>query len=181
MIGEPAVQPWVEARRHGEHCLVTVKVNDIAHAFPHGLTMATLREMLLHRTLQGGIKISLDVIGNLTPNILAFYDHGFVPFGICEWPAQGPSNPGARRSRNIRRARNNRVLTAPADIPSASAVSPMLMCSTSRKTNTSRYFCASEPSAAISFSRISLRSSASVGISRQSAKSRGVYVPSSFS
>jgi hypothetical protein len=61
-IGEPAVQPRVEARWQGEHCFIAVKLNDIAHAIAHGLAMGALRQMLLHRTLQSGVKISLEVI-----------------------------------------------------------------------------------------------------------------------
>src|SRR4029077_1544190 len=165
----------------GKHRFVAVEFNDVAHAITNRPAAGALRKMLLQRQLQRGINVSLEVIRNLAPDVLACYDHGFVPFGICEFVAQIPSNPGERRSRSIKRARNSRVLTAPADIPSASAVSSMLICSTSRRTNTSRYFRASEPSAATSFSRISFRSKASDGISRQSVKSRGVYVPSSFS
>jgi hypothetical protein len=62
MIGEPVVQPRVEACRQGEHCFVAIKPNDIAHAIPHGAAMGALCKMLLHRELQSGIEVFLKII-----------------------------------------------------------------------------------------------------------------------
>src|SRR5713101_9616580 len=130
--------------------------------------------MLVDGGAQVGGNVAVEIVRNLAPHFFAFHYHGFVPFSKDSRLLQLPPSPGASRSRSISRARSRRVLTDAVEIPSALAVSSMLKCCISRRTNVSRYFSPSEANASASFCRISLRSRVSKGISSQSAKSRGV-------
>src|SRR6266496_1789134 len=117
---------------------------------------------------------AFQIVRDLAPYLFALDYHGLTPFSKDNLVFQLPPNPGDSRSRNIRRALNSRVFTDAVEIPSAWEVSSMLKWCMSRSTKTSRYISPSSASASASFSRISFRSSVSDGISRQSAKSRGV-------
>src|SRR5580698_7007100 len=160
--------------RQLERFFVAIDLDHIASAVQNGAAFCAAGEVLIHREFQLRIEVAVDIVRNFPPNIFTFQDHGFVPLGKAEGLAQAPSRPGARKSRNIRRARSRRVFTAPGEIPRTSAASSVLKCCTSRNTKTSRYFSVNEAKALTSISRTCLRSSASEGISRQSVKSRGV-------
>src|SRR6266478_523817 len=136
--------------------------------------MLAVTEMFFHGRPQGWVDLCLDVVRNLAPYFLAGYYHGFFPFTKLNRLFQLPPSLGASKSRNMRRARNSRVFTLAPVMSSAFAVSSILRCCTSRNTKTSRNFSPRDASASRSFSRISFLSAVSDGISRQSAKSRGV-------
>src|SRR5205814_2809412 len=136
--------------------------------------MLAVTEMFFHGCQQGRVDLLFNVVRNLAPHFLARYYHGFFPFTKLNRLLQLPPSPGASKSRNMRRARNKRVFTLATVMSSAFAVSSILRCCTSRSTKTSRYFSPKDGSPSRSFSRISFLSAVSEGISRQSAKSRGV-------
>src|SRR6266566_10152674 len=130
--------------------------------------------MLFDRGAQVRGNVAFQIIRDLAPYLFASDYHGLTPFSKDSLVLQLPPNPGDSRSRNISRALNSRVFTDAVEIPSAWDVSSMLKWCMSRSTKTSRYISPSSASASFNFSRISFRSSVSDGISRQSAKSRGV-------
>ena len=111
----------------------------------------------------------------IRPRVNGFIDSVQFTEGTRVKKGQPSVRLGARMSRSINLARSRRVLTLATEILNIRAVSSMLRCCTSRRRNTSRYFCARLARAFVSKSGISLLSRASEGISRQSAKSRGVY------
>src|SRR5437868_10361822 len=100
--------------------------------------------MLFHGGSQFWIDIAFKVIRYLAPYLFTADYHGLFPFAKDRRSFQIVPNPGASRSRNIRRARKSRVLTAALEMPNVFAVSSMLRCCMSRSTKTSRYLSASE-------------------------------------
>src|SRR5258708_28882497 len=99
--------------------------------------------MFVHRRAERGIDFAVQVIRDLVPHLFAVHGfpvhHGLLPFSNGKRLNQPCSHPAASRSRNINRARSKRVFTEPVDMPRASAVSCMLLFSTSRSTIASRY------------------------------------------
>ena len=130
------VQAWLRHRNpvpvlqqlrdcgHFDHALVAIQLDYIASSFQHRLASRASAEVFVHRHAQRGIHIAFDVIRDLLPHLLAIDSyHGLVPFSKGSRLNQPCSHPPASRSRNIRRARNNRVFTEATEIPRASAVS----------------------------------------------------------
>src|SRR5208282_4661517 len=174
ILFQPPVQTVAEPQGHFEHPFVAVELNHIARSVEHSCAVLAATKMLFHSSAQARIDFTFEIVRNLPPHIFAADYHGFVPLTKSSLLLQLPPSPGASRSRSISRARSKRVLTDAVEIPRALAVSSMLRCCISRRTKISRYFSPSAASASASFSRTSLRSRVSKGISRQSAKSRGV-------
>src|SRR5207302_3371577 len=100
--------------------------------------MLAVTEMLFHGRPQGRVDLLLNIVRNLAPYFLAGYYHGFFPFAKLNRLFQLPPNPGASKSRNMRRARSKRVFTLAVVISSAFAVSPILRCRPSPGTTPSR-------------------------------------------
>src|SRR2546425_1151309 len=174
ILFQPAVQTLAESQRHFEHPFVSIQPNHVARTIEHGGAVLAPAEMLFHGSAQTRVDFTFKIVRNLAPHLFALDYHGLFPFAKDNLLLQAPPNPGASRSRSMSRARSRRVLTEAVEIPSALAVSSMLKCCMSRSTKTSRYICPSETSASASICRTSFRSRVSEGISRQSAKSRGV-------
>src|SRR5437762_7482328 len=107
--------------------------------------MLAVTEMLFHGRPQGRVDLLLTIVRNLAPYFLARYYHGFFPFTKLNRLFQLPPNPGASKSRNMRRARNKRVFTLATGMSSAFAVPSMLRCCTSRTKKTPRYFSPKNP------------------------------------
>src|SRR5207249_7241985 len=129
--------------------------------------MLAVTEMLFHGRPQGRVDLLLNIVRNLAPYLLAGYYHGFFPFAKLNRLLQLPPNPGASKSRNMRRARNKRVFTLATVMSSAFAVSSILRCCTSRSTKTSRYFSPKGAMASRSFPLILFLSGISAGHPRQ--------------
>src|ERR1700758_4688844 len=138
--------------------------------------MLAALEVFLHPGAHLLTDLAVKVFRDLAPDLFAtdFHYHGLTCWYSARPVLQLPSIPGARASRICRRARKRRVFTALFLIPSNSAVSSILKCCTSLRTNTSLCLGVSEASARDSACRNSFFCTASEGISRQSAKSRGI-------
>jgi len=120
-------------------------------------------------------------VWNLTPNSSHFPPWFLSPRKSAKMARPVPAIPLRRRSRHHPYARATAALDRAFRYhPAPPAPSPqMLMCSTSRRQTPSRYFCASEAEAAMSFLADSC-APALPTISRQSVSPPAVYVPSSF-
>src|ERR1700751_1078841 len=135
--------------------------------------MKALRKMLIEGRSLDGDEILIDIIGNISGDVLAAYSHGFLTsFETHPNPRSCP-NLWASMSLSFNRARRSLVFTAPGDILRAADVSEMLSSCISRSTNASRYCCANDPKALTKAARTSPRSRTVEGISRQSSKSFG--------
>src|SRR2546425_4267208 len=174
LLFQSAAQASAETHRHFQQALVAIKLDHVAGPIQHRSAMLAVTEMFFHGRSQGWVYFLFNVVRNLAPHFLAGYYHGFFPFAKLNRLFQLPPSPGASKSRNMRRARNKRVFTPATGVSRRLALSSILRCCTSRSTKTSRYFFPRDASASRSFSRISFLSAVSDGISRQSAKSRGV-------
>src|SRR5205807_4117215 len=84
-------------------------------------------EMLIHAGAEAGLDVIFEIVRDFAPHVLAVHSfivhHGLVPFSNGTRLNQPCSQPAARMSRSMRRARNRRVLTEAIEMPSASAVS----------------------------------------------------------
>src|SRR5580698_11178421 len=169
------MQTLAETQGHFQHALVAIKLDDVSRPVQYCRAAFASPKMFLHGRAQSRINLAIEEIRYLAPYLCALHYHGLFPFAKASALLQLPPRPGASRSRSIRRALSKRVLTDGTEMPNALAVSSMLNCCMSRRIKTSRYFCPRELNASASFCRTSARSSVSEGISRQSAKSRGVY------
>src|SRR5215467_11230201 len=137
----------------------------------YGRAARTLADVGIQSGTESGVDLAVEIVRDLLPDLLAAHCyHGLFPFSKGTRLNHDSLIRGASKSRNISRARNNRVLTEAREIPKASATSSMLKCCMSRNTNTSRYLAPNDAKASSKIVRTSLRSSASEGISRQSAK-----------
>src|SRR6266853_6861624 len=145
-----------ESQRYIDHALVAIQLDHVSRALEHRPAAITLTEVRLHRHAQTRIDVIFKIVRDLLPDLFAVDYHGLVPFAKCSLVLQVPPSPGANRSRSMSRARSSRVLTDAEEIPRALAVSSMLKCCISRRTNVSRYFSPSEANASASFCRISL-------------------------
>src|SRR6266576_566615 len=122
-LRKPAFQPASEPSGYFDHALVAIQPDYVLSSFQHRLASRASAEVFFHRHAQPGIQIAFDVIRDLLPHLLAIDYHGLVPFSKGRRLNQPCSHPPASRSRNMRRARSNRVFTEATEIPSASAVS----------------------------------------------------------
>src|SRR2546426_12644034 len=95
--------------------------------------MLAVTEMFFHGRPQGWVYFLFDVVRNLAPYFLARYYHGFFPFTKLNRLFQLPPSPGASKSRNMRRARQKRVLTPAVGMSRALALSSMVRCCPSRR------------------------------------------------
>src|SRR2546428_3742731 len=102
--------------------------------------MLAVTEMLFHGRPQGRVDLLLNIVRNLAPYLLAGYYHGFFPFAKLNRLLQLPPNPGASKSRNMRRARNKSAFTPATGVSSAFSVSSILPVCTSRRPKTSPHF-----------------------------------------
>src|SRR5882724_8344571 len=148
-------------------------MDHISGAIEHRCAVLAFLEMSLHGGAQLRVRFAFQIVRDFQPYLLATDYHGLLPFPDGARLNQPFAKAGARISRSMSRARSRRVLTLANEMLNASALSSMLMCSTSRRRNTSRYFCPRLATALARMARNSVFSSASEGISRQSAKSRG--------
>src|ERR1700730_8623533 len=129
-------------------------------------------QMFLHLLTHLRREGAIEVAGGVLPNVLALYDHeNHLRFGLDFF------NCGTSFFCSMMRARCNRTFTDAMEMPSASADWFTLSSSTSRSRNTSRQINGRSVIACCSNARISCRSSASEGISRQSRRSAGVTDP----
>src|SRR2546430_16475091 len=88
--------------------------------------MLAVTEMLFHGRPQGRVDLLLNIVRNLAPYFLARYYHGFFPFTKLNRLFQLPPNPGASKSRNMRRGRQKRGFPPGAGGSSAFSPSSML-------------------------------------------------------
>src|SRR5256886_17440356 len=88
--------------------------------------MLAVTEMLFHGRPQGRVDLLLNIVRNLAPYFLARYYHGFFPFTKLNRLFQLPPNPGASKSRNMRRARHKRGFTLVSVMFSALPLLPMV-------------------------------------------------------
>src|SRR5947208_3726306 len=104
--------------------------------------MVASLEVRFHARTQVGVNRIVKIIGDLLPHVPAIdhyhsvsvRHHGLTFFQkVCLPVIQAPSMPGARASRNCKRARSRRVLTDASVMPSALAVSTMLASCMSRR------------------------------------------------
>src|SRR4051812_37986340 len=127
-----------ESKRHFDHAVVPVQLDYVACPRKDRAASLASADVFVHGSAQPGLYFAVEIIRNLAPHLFAIHYHGFVPFPKDILLIHGPPNPGASRSRNISRARSKRVFTDAVEIFNASAVSSMLKCCMSRRTNTSR-------------------------------------------
>src|SRR5690349_5263565 len=130
-------------------------MDHISGTIQHRCAVLTFLEMSLHGGAQLRVHFAFQIVRDFLPYLLATDYHGFVPFPNGVRLNQPFAKAGARISRSISLARSRRVLTLANEMLSASAVSSILMCSTSRNRNTSRYFC---PRLATAFARMARNS-----------------------
>src|SRR3989454_7868644 len=100
--------------------------------------MLAVSEMLFHGRPQGRVDLLLNIVRNLAPYFLARYYHGFFPFTKLNRLFQLPPNPGASKSRNMRRGRHKRGFSPAAVVFRAFAASSKLQCFPTRRLKTSR-------------------------------------------
>src|SRR5581483_5424700 len=132
------MQTPAKTKGYLHHALIAIQLNHVASTFQHGRAVLASANMFFDGGTQFRIDFTIQVVRNLAPYLFAVDYHGFAPLANDRSRLQEPPRPGASKSRNISLARSNLVFTEAVEIPSAFAVSSMLNCSMSRKTNTSR-------------------------------------------
>src|SRR2546427_7711178 len=101
--------------------------------------MLAVTEMLFHGRPQGRVDLLLNIVRNLAPYFLARYYHGFFPFTKLNRLFQLPPNPGASKSRNMRRARHKPRFTPRTAMSTAFPAPSLSRGGPSPSRKTSRY------------------------------------------
>src|SRR5262249_1753337 len=131
-----------------------------------------LRHVRFHLAPHFGRNVALKVVRKLAPDVFAVKLHGDTPLDDCGAVLRRVRS--TKISRNISLARSSPAFVFPMLIPRISEVSAIFSPTTSRNVSTSRYISGNSAIDSRRSLRVSSRTNASIGISRQSASIVGV-------